>query len=342
MTESHGQDRESTINPQAAEAVFFDRICRARTAGGRIPMEADIRRATPYVPTRVKSRFSPSEYLDPARACAPRDGWDPIDPHMSEILSGKFRATFIRSVAHRPSGRVLDICCGPGWLALELGRSGQTVEAYDLSPAALEMAQRMLDENPYREGFGKVSYHLADVSTVDLGSHNFDAVSGWSAFHHIPDLDVFVDRVWRALTPGGVIATLDDLPVGRMERFLGRLFKLLLPTWDRTYRDKVIYCFNLLRGRQTLPSEIFSPMEIEKHDAVEDICRLWYEKFEVTVDVTFGAFSLQPAMHVAGPNWFRYGVAHLLVSLDRLLCKLHLCRGGYRVMIGRKRTSSPV
>lgn len=59
------------------------------------------------------------------------------DPKMNVILDGNARMRFIDSVAHQPGGRVLDICCGPGWLALELGRRGQTVDAYDLSPKSL-------------------------------------------------------------------------------------------------------------------------------------------------------------------------------------------------------------
>jgi len=92
-----------------------------------------------------------------------------------------------------------------GWLALELGRCGQTVDAYDLSPEAIAVARRMLDENPYKDGFGKVTYHLEDVTKLDLGTETLDAVSGWSAFHHLPDLMSFMDRVHQALKPGGIV-----------------------------------------------------------------------------------------------------------------------------------------
>ncbi|MEK6756915.1 MAG: hypothetical protein AABZ02_12250, partial [Bacteroidota bacterium] len=105
-----------------AEAVFFDEIADLRTQDGHIPLEADIRRATKFIPKR-------SEKLPV------------IDPEMSAILDGGAREKYLDMVAHKPGGRVLDICCGSGWLALELGRRGQIVDAYDLSPKAIALAK---------------------------------------------------------------------------------------------------------------------------------------------------------------------------------------------------------
>jgi len=79
-----------------AEAKFFDRIADIRTADGHIPMEADIRRATRFIPKRT-------------------DKLPLIDPKMTAILDGRSRDRYISWVAHQPGGRVLDIGCGSGW-----------------------------------------------------------------------------------------------------------------------------------------------------------------------------------------------------------------------------------
>lgn len=299
------------------EAAFFDRSATKRTTYSQIPLEADIRRATRLIPTR------PDQEL--------------IDPHMNDILDGACRNRYLGAVAHHPGGRVLDICCGPGWLALELGRRGQIVDAYDLSPKAIALAKRMLAENPYKEGFGAVNYHLQDVTEVDLGIERYDAVSGWSAFHHLPDVEGFMDRVLIALKPGGIVATEDDMPRGRADVWLERFFRNLLPSHYQTYREKVSHILNRLTGVTPEPEEIFSPMEAAKHSSVFDIDRIWRTKFHLLFAVQFSAFVLGPAMSIKGPDWFRYSTIRTLVLLDRLLCRMGVCKGFVRIMIARKK-----
>jgi 2-polyprenyl-3-methyl-5-hydroxy-6-metoxy-1,4-benzoquinol methylase len=298
-----------------AEAAFFDASARLRTRDGRIPIEGDLRRATRVEPT------SPEENL--------------IDPQMTEILEGEFRNRFIEIASRTPGGRVLDICCGPGWLSLELARRGQHVDAYDLSPEAIALAKRMLAENPYRDGFGSVNYNLMDVTTVDLGEDRYDAVTGSSAFHHIHDLPEFMDRIWRALKPGGVVVTIDDMPRGRLELGFDRFFRLILPTYHDSYRRKLGLAARRVFG-EAGPEEVFSPMEMGKHDSVYEISRIWYEKFDVIEDVHFNAFSLAPLMRLKAPAAIRYRLARAVVKLDRLLCRSGVCHGFVRVMIGRK------
>jgi ubiquinone/menaquinone biosynthesis C-methylase UbiE len=301
-----------------AEAEFFDRIAQRRIAQGQIPMEADVRRAARFIPASIDE--------------------EPIDPKMSNILDGYYRDRFIEYAAHRPQGRILEICCGPGWLALEMGRRNQVVEAYDISPGAIALAKRMLEENPYRDNFGEVTYHLKDVTEEDLGVETLDAVVGWSAFHHLPDLPAFMERVYRSLKPGGIVATMDDLPRGRLEKWLERIFRLLLPTYDRTYRKKAHDAFQRISGKTKEAPEYFTPMEevAAKDIAVFDIADMFYSKFEVLWDVHFNAFAVNPAMSVIGPDWFRYTLARCIVGLDRLLCKCGLCRGFIRIIVARK------
>jgi SAM-dependent methyltransferase len=301
------------------EAEFFDKSAHSRTVFGQIPMEADIRRATRFIPS------SPDQ--------------EAIDPRMTNLLEGKYRDRLIKYVAHRPAGKVLDICCGPGWLALELGRFGQTVDAYDLSPKAIALARRMLDENPYKKGFGKVTYHLEDVTSLDLGKETIDSISGWSAFHHLPDLMSFMDQVNQALKPGGIVATCDDLPVHRLSVWLGRFFRLILPTYDRNYRQKIRDSIRRIRGITKEKPEYFTPMEevSAKDKSVFDFADYLYDKFDILFDVRFNAFACGPAMTIKGPDWFRYSVARMIIGLDRVLCRLGICKGFLRIIVARKR-----
>ena len=107
----------TTPDEQKELADFFDQSVQRRSQGGNIPEQADIRRAT-----RSSRKSHSDEYIDPA---------------MSEMLYGDFRGQYLDHVAHKSGGKVLELCCGPGWLALELGRLGQSVDAYDISNKAI-------------------------------------------------------------------------------------------------------------------------------------------------------------------------------------------------------------
>lgn len=300
-----------------AEAAFFDQIADLRTQDGHIPMEADVRRATKFIPKR-------SEKLPV------------IDPQMAAILDDGARDKYLDMVAHKPGGRVLDICCGSGWLALELGRRGQIVDAYDLSPKAIALAKKTLEENPFKEGFGAINYHLQDASEVDLGVETYDAVSGWAAFHHLPDAPVFLERVKRALKPGGIVATYDDLHMGKLEKTLELFLRFVLPQCHYSYLQKLSIAIDLLIGKRRLPEEGFSPMEEAKHCSVEDISRILHDQFEILLILRKNAFVGTPLMTMAGGDAFRYPTARALMALDRLLCRIGIVKGFDQIIVARK------
>ncbi len=300
------------------EARFFDQVADVRTeTEGLIASEADIRRATKYIPKRGEKRFL-------------------IDQKMTDLLDGGARDTYIKMVSQRPGARVLDIGCGSGWLALELARNGCHVDAYDISPKAIALARKMLEENPFKEGFGSVNYHLQDVSEVDLGIEQYDAVSGWSAFHHMPDVPAFMDKVYRALKPGGIVATMDDMPRGRIEQGLEYFFEFALPTYNLSYLQKIVTVINLLLGKKKYRVEIFSPMEEAKHSSVDEIADAFREKFEIQYTVQQNAFVGTPVMRISGPDTLRYTLARLVIGIDRLLCKVGIVKGFERVMVAKK------
>lgn len=300
---------------QEAEGAFFDEMARSRSLDGRISYQADLRRATRRIG---------------------RPGVEPEDPRMFEIQQGAYRDRYLQLVAHRPGGRVLEVGCGPGWLALELGRRGQIVEAYDVSPGAIAVARQMLAENPFTGGFGQVHYHLADPTQADLGVEQYDAVHGWSAFHHLPDFRGFMKRVMRALKPGGIVATMDDYPRRQLEVNVQRFLGLVLPTTERSYADKLRAVGRRLGGRTVDAPEVFSPMEQEKYTTVSDIRDVFSNEFELVLDVPFNAFAMGVMPLLAGPDWWRYPVARAIDALDKLGCRSGIWRANNRMIVSRK------
>lgn len=95
-----------------------------------------------------------------------------------------------------PPGRALDLGCGPGRNALHLAAAGFSVDAVDLSAAAIEWAQE-------RAGDADVRFLCGDAFTLELGEYDFVYDSG--CFHHLPPHRrvSYLSLLDRCLKPGG-------------------------------------------------------------------------------------------------------------------------------------------
>lgn len=300
------------------EIIFFDEAASLRDSKDKIiSQEVDIRRATKYIPNNGEK-------------------FHVIDPHMENIKSGKARNRYIDLVAHKPGGRVLDLGCGSGWLSLELARKGQIVDAYDISSKSISLAKKTLKANPYKEGFGKINYYNKDFSNIDFGENKYDAISGWAAFYYMPDIKEFLTKVDRALKPGGIIATMDDMEKSPVSTWIEYFFLFILPIHTLTYKQKLIKIFNVGVGKDNLRKKIIVPMEKSKHNAKEDIEIVFYEKYIILYHIRENGFCGLPCMRLIGPDFFRYSLARILKVIDYLACKIGLVKGFERVIVAKK------
>ncbi|MBU3061539.1 class I SAM-dependent methyltransferase [Nocardia sp. NEAU-G5] len=107
-----------------------------------------------------------------------------------------YRRLLLRRV---PPGcaRVLEVGCGAGAFAAELGRRAGRVDAIDRSPVMIELAERRVPDN--------VMCILGDVLEHPLPAEGYDAIVSMTALHHVP-LDEVLPVLDRALRPGGVLA----------------------------------------------------------------------------------------------------------------------------------------
>jgi SAM-dependent methyltransferase len=106
--------------------------------------------------------------------------------------------------AHLESGRLrparaLDLGCGPGRNALFLAGAGFSVDAVDLSPAAIDWARERA-----REAGAEISFHCGDAFGLDLRGP-YDLVYDSGCLHHLaPHRRVsYLDLLDRILAPGG-------------------------------------------------------------------------------------------------------------------------------------------
>jgi ubiquinone/menaquinone biosynthesis C-methylase UbiE len=129
-----------------------------------------------------------------------RDAWQQPD----EVL---------RALGVRAGQTVCDLGAGPGYFAIRLARAGARVLAVDVEPAMVAVLRDRV--------------HAAQVNvTPVLGRPDdpllpdaaCDLVLVVNAFHHFPDGVAYLERLGRALAPGGRLVNIDfhsrELPVG--------------------------------------------------------------------------------------------------------------------------------
>jgi ubiquinone/menaquinone biosynthesis C-methylase UbiE len=130
----------------------------------------------------------------------------------------------------RPDGAgltLVDLGCGTGavtrMLADEVRTSGirATITGLDPSAAALEVAERRLSESADAD----VRFLRADVAgVVDLAP--VDAVFFCNAIHLVRDKDDVLERVGRALVPGGLLAMNSAFSTGAYAPGTERFYRL--------------------------------------------------------------------------------------------------------------------
>jgi 2-polyprenyl-3-methyl-5-hydroxy-6-metoxy-1,4-benzoquinol methylase len=300
------------------EASFFNDLINSKYKQGRIPLQADYRRATKYIPNNSSDD-------------------EPIDPELFNILEGDVHRIMLKKIIDN-GGNVLDVCCGPGGISLELAREGLNVEGFDLSPDAIFVANKMKNENPFNENFGSLKYECLDVNLINFENKKYDSIIGISAFHHIYDLEIFLSKCHESLTNNGIMVTFDDIGFSKIDFFIKNSLMFVLPKRGLSYKKKFLRLIDYVFFRKRFSNEIFSPMEVwaSKHDEASDlILDFWTIKLKTDYIYYYGAFSGFVCGTLAGPDWFRYPVAKLLVRLDKLLIKIGVCKGFYRVIISK-------
>ena len=111
-----------------------------------------------------------------------------------------------RTVAeHVPlGGSVLEVAPGPGYLAIEIARSGRHVTTLDISKSFVRIAR----ENASRAGV-VIDVRHGNVSAMPFAGSSFDFVVCMAAFKNFSDPVGALNEIHRVLRPGGQAAIFD-------------------------------------------------------------------------------------------------------------------------------------
>ncbi|MBN1933234.1 MAG: class I SAM-dependent methyltransferase [Anaerolineae bacterium] len=128
----------------------------------------------------------------------------------NQVMGGKFiqedYARLARDVVEMgvpPTGKVLDIGTGPGFVAIQVAQrlpESVRVTGLDLSAAMLAVAA----ENARRAGLnGRVSWREGNAKAMPFADGEFDFVVSSGSLHHWEDPLAVLNEIARVLKPGG-------------------------------------------------------------------------------------------------------------------------------------------
>ncbi len=105
-------------------------------------------------------------------------------------------------------GRVLDIACGPGHVALQLVAISSKVQVVgvDCSQPMLDIAAEHKEVSSHAE---RVEFQQANASALPFEDGSFQAVCSKSSLHHMEDPVAYLREAWRVTAKGGVLLIRD-------------------------------------------------------------------------------------------------------------------------------------
>lgn len=144
-----------------------------------------------------------------------RDMFDSIAPRydlLNRLLSlrqdVRWRKKLVSAMVIPKSGRVLDVACGTGDVAMEISRKkGSLVQVFglDFSPGMLNLAREKIHRNPS----AAISLIAGDALTLPFRAGSFDAVTIAFGIRNIQNKAAALKAFCQCLVPGGMVLVLE-------------------------------------------------------------------------------------------------------------------------------------
>jgi SAM-dependent methyltransferase len=136
-----------------------------------------------------------------------RAGWENVaaeyDRRFGELTSQSI-PPLLDAVGAAPGVRLLDVACGPGYVAASAARRGSSVVGIDFSQAMVELAEL---QNP------GLDFRFGDAERLDFPADSFDTVVMNFGMLHLANPDRAIAEAFRVLQAGGRYAfTVWDIP----------------------------------------------------------------------------------------------------------------------------------
>jgi 2-polyprenyl-3-methyl-5-hydroxy-6-metoxy-1,4-benzoquinol methylase len=238
---------------------------------------------------------------------------EPIDPRVVERYQspGKRypKEYCIQLLGDLRGKRILDVGCGEGEDAVLLAKLGATVTGFDVSPGAIQVAQRRAEIDGVSD---RVSFICAPLSEAQLPRATFDVIWFDNILHHVlDDLHFVLRKILVAAKPGADLICIEPVNLNKALRKI----RFLVPVHT-----------------EVTPGE----RPLERHDLaiINDLVQVRRRHF-----LFLGRLIrfILTGYRYESATWFRRTLADLLTATDRLVLSLprmeHL--GGLAVLHGK-------
>lgn len=170
------------------ESLSFDKQIIERINQGYIP---DLRR------NKRNEWFNNSVWRDPFYT----------DMFFGEIVR-KINSTIKMYYENDKKINILEVCCGPGHISLELGREGHNVTGIDISKECIKIAKKTAYEDSYIKKNNNIKYLCENIHTYKTDD-KYDLIIFCNSLHHFDNLKIFLKKIDLLLDDKGVIFVTD-------------------------------------------------------------------------------------------------------------------------------------
>jgi demethylmenaquinone methyltransferase / 2-methoxy-6-polyprenyl-1,4-benzoquinol methylase len=188
--------------------------------------------------------------------------YDRMNHTMTAGLDRRWRERTVERLGGLQGSRALDVCCGTGDLALELGRrvgAEGLVVGCDFSEPMLDLAR----EKAHAEK-RNVRFEWADALDLPYDDGSFDAVTVGFGVRNFSDLDRGLTELARVLRPGGRLGILEITNPQRppLSWFFAFWFDRVVPLLGTLVGDRDAYSYLPESVKRfPLPAELAARME---------------------------------------------------------------------------------
>jgi SAM-dependent methyltransferase len=130
---------------------------------------------------------------------------DVLEARGADPQQQAMRQSFLGDLVFPDGARVLEVGCGTGVLTRVLARWPRVAAVTGVDPAAFLLRKA----RELGGGFPNVTFQEADGRSLPFGDAAFDVVVFDSTLSHVPDPRRALAEAFRALRPGGLLATFD-------------------------------------------------------------------------------------------------------------------------------------
>lgn len=110
------------------------------------------------------------------------------------------RVEFIQRHANLTNSKLIDVGCGGGILAESLAIAEAKVDAIDLAPQSIEIAQLHLYESNV-----KVNYECIEIAAKAQQNHeSYDVLTCMEMLEHVPSPEYIIAECAKLVKPGGI------------------------------------------------------------------------------------------------------------------------------------------